>query len=77
MLCGVASAFDGEMSLEKMRSMHYSGPVPELGNLSPATQIDLAAPKDSNFFTSAYRNSKGCVVFYYPMDKNMHDLSFS
>ena len=77
MLCGAASAFEGEMSLEKMRSMHYSGSVPELGNLSPATQIDRIAPKDSNFYTSAYRNSKGCVTFFYPMSKDMHDLAFS
>jgi hypothetical protein len=71
-------AFDGEISLEKMRSMHYSGPTPELGVLSPATQIDLTAPKDSDYHTAAYRNNKDCVIFFFPMDKKTtHDLTFS
>jgi hypothetical protein len=62
------------LGLDELRALRYSGDIPSLEGFSPAKVIQLPAPADSHFYTTAYMSKGKCVTFS-KLGKDEHDLS--
>ena len=82
LLCGPASAQsfqedEAHQLLASLRALRDVGELPSLTGFSPALPVaNVVAPGGDHGHTQAFRDSNGCVAFFYPPSDDISGVAF-